>query len=84
MQTQSRLSSGGSNLVRVGAEEQREQRDHSDGSDGHERNGSEGEQALVLLVHLHRGLNRLAKRVRVGVESGFSVRVGAGVWWRRW
>ena len=48
MQTQSRLSSGGSNLVRVGAEEQREQRDHSDGSDGHDRNGSEGEQALVL------------------------------------
>ena len=61
MQTQSRLSSGGSSLVRVGAEEEREQRDGQSSGHGHERDGSEGEQALVLLLDLHRGLDRLAK-----------------------
>lgn len=54
-----------SDLVGVGAEEERQQRDARDARERDGGDGSEGHDALVLLFDLDRGLDRLRTARRV-------------------
>ena len=64
----SRMPGDGSSLVRVSTEKQRKQRDGQSSAHCHQRNGSEGKEALVLLLDLHGGLDSLT-RERRGVSA---------------
>ena len=51
-------------LVRVGSEEHGQQRDREDGKRSDAHDGRKGEEALVALVDLHGGLDRLRSTTR--------------------